>query len=176
MAVNIDHVTDTISSTTGNVALPAITLTTDLAVTEGGTGASTAASARTNLLPSYTGNATKVLAVNSGETDVEWVTAGGGGSTIVTGTATIDFGAAPGANEASVAVTGQTSILATSKVQAWIMADDTSVDHTASDHRYFPVLASLTCGTPSAGTGFTIYARSTQKLTGEWSVRFLWTN
>lgn len=90
------------------------------------------------------------------------------------GTATVNFGAAPGSNEASVAVTGQTTISATSKVEAWVMADDTSVDHTASDHRYFPVFASLTCGTPSAGTGFTIYARSTQKLTGQWSVRWVW--
>ena len=46
---------------------------TDLAVADGGTGASTAAAARVNLLPSYTSNATKVLAINSGGTDVEWV-------------------------------------------------------------------------------------------------------
>lgn len=52
------------------------------------------------------------------------------------GTATIDFGAFPGANEASVVVSGQTSILATSKVEAYIMGDDTAGTHTASDHRY----------------------------------------
>lgn len=91
-----------------------------------------------------------------------------------TGTATIDFGAAPGSNEASVAVTGQGAILVSSKAEAWVMADDTSVDHTASDHRYFPVFASLTCGTPTAGVGFTIYGRSTQKLTGKWTVRYVW--
>lgn len=34
-----------------------------------------------------------------------------------TGTATIDFGAFPGSNEASIAVTGQGSILATSKAE-----------------------------------------------------------
>jgi hypothetical protein len=45
---------------------------TDLAVADGGTGASTAANARINLLPSYTGNGSKVLALNSGATDVEW--------------------------------------------------------------------------------------------------------
>ena len=48
-------------------------------VANGGTGASTAANARVNLLPSYTGNSTKVLAVNSGATDVEWVAQSGGG-------------------------------------------------------------------------------------------------
>jgi len=39
-----------------------------------------AAEARENLLPSYTGNEGKVLAVNTGETDVEWIPAGGGAS------------------------------------------------------------------------------------------------
>ena len=89
-----------------------------------------------------------------------------------TGSATIDF--STGSNEASVAVTGLTTISATSKVEAFVMADDTSSSHTASDHRYFPVFASLTCGTPSAGVGLTIYARSTQKLTGTWTVRYVW--
>lgn len=91
-----------------------------------------------------------------------------------TGTATINFGAYPGSNEASVAVTGQTAILATSKADAFVMADDTSSDHTAADHRYFEVFASLSCGTPTAGTGFTIYARSAEKLTGQWTLRWVW--
>lgn len=90
------------------------------------------------------------------------------------GTATISFGAAPGANEASVAVTGQGTVSATSKAEAFVMADDSTADHTAADHRYFPQLASLTCGTPTAGTGFTIYARSVHRLTGQWQVRWVW--
>ena len=88
-----------------------------------------------------------------------------------TGTATIDFGA--GGNEAQVDV-AVPEILATSKVESWVMGDDTSVDHTAADHRYFPVFASLTCGTPTASVGFTIYARSTEKLTGTWTLRYVW--
>lgn len=90
------------------------------------------------------------------------------------GTATIDFGTFPGSNEASIAVTGQGSILATSKVEAYIMADDTTVDHTASDHRYFSALIGLTCGTPTLATGFTIYARSTEKLQGTFALRWVW--
>jgi hypothetical protein len=89
-----------------------------------------------------------------------------------TGTATIDFGT--GANEASIAVTGLGTISATSKVEAWVMADDTSTNHTANDHKYFECFASLTCGTPTAATGFTIYARSIEKLTGTWTVRYVW--
>jgi hypothetical protein len=57
-----------------------VTGITDLAVADGGTGASTAANARVNLLPSYTGNGGKVLAVNSGATDTEWITVATGGS------------------------------------------------------------------------------------------------
>jgi hypothetical protein len=91
-----------------------------------------------------------------------------------TGTATINFGAHPGSNEASVAVTGLTAISATSKADAFVMADDTSASHTASDHRYFESFASLSCGTPTAGTGFTIYARSLEKLTGTWTLRYVW--
>lgn len=90
------------------------------------------------------------------------------------GSASIDFGAWPGSNEAQVAVTGQASISATSKAEAYIMADDTTGDHTASDHRYVAALLGLTCGTPTAADGFVIYARSTQKLTGAFALRFVW--
>lgn len=93
-----------------------------------------------------------------------------------TGTATIDFGAFPGSNEASVAVTDQTAITAASKAEAFVMGDDTSGTHTANDHRYFSALAGLTCGTPAAGAGFTIYARSTEKLQGTFSLRWVWTD
>jgi hypothetical protein len=90
------------------------------------------------------------------------------------GTATINFGSFPGAQEASVAVTGQTSISATSKAEAYVMGDDTTSDHTASDHKYFPLFATLTCGTPTAGTGFTIYACCVDQLQGTFQVRWVW--
>jgi hypothetical protein len=91
-----------------------------------------------------------------------------------TGSTTLNFGAHPGSNEASVAVTGLSTISATSKADAFVMADDTSTSHTASDHRYFESFASLSCGTPTAGVGFTIYARSIEKLTGTWTIRYVW--
>jgi hypothetical protein len=92
------------------------------------------------------------------------------------GTATVNFGTMGGAgsNEASIAVTGQASILATSKAEAYVMADDTTTDHTAEDHRYFSADVGLTCGTPTAATGFTIYARCRQKLTGQYLIRWVW--
>jgi len=93
-----------------------------------------------------------------------------------TGTATIDFGAAPGSNEASIAVTGQGSISATSKVEAYVMASDTTSDHSASDHDYVRLWLALTCGTPTVATGFTIYGRSTERLQGTFALRWVWTD
>ena len=92
------------------------------------------------------------------------------------GTATIDFGASPGSNEASIVVTGLGTISATSKVEAYIMGDDTTADHTAADHRYIAALIGLTCGTPIAATGFTIYGRSTQKIQGTFALRYVWSD
>ena len=92
------------------------------------------------------------------------------------GTTTIDFSAWPGSNEAVVAVTGQTTISATSKAEAYIMGDDTSSNNTAEDHRYAAVLMGLTCGTPTAGTGFNIYARSTDAMQGQFTIRYVWSD
>ena len=69
-----------VSISGGTITGGTISGITDLAVTDGGTGASSASGARTNLLPTYASNAGKVLAVNVGGTDVEWVPAGGVGS------------------------------------------------------------------------------------------------
>jgi hypothetical protein len=90
------------------------------------------------------------------------------------GTSTIDF--STGLNEAAIAVTGQAAILATSTAEAFIMADDTTSGHSANDHRYFSALVGLSCGTPTAATGFTIYARSTEKLNGTFKVRWVWSD
>lgn len=70
---------DDVSITGGSIAG-----ITDLALADGGTGASTAAGARTNLLPSYTSNALKVLRINAGATDVEWAEQSASGVTSVT--------------------------------------------------------------------------------------------
>ena len=69
-----------VSISGGTITGGTISGITDLAVTDGGTGASSASGARTNLLPTYASNAGKVLAINVGGTDVEWVPAGGVGT------------------------------------------------------------------------------------------------
>ena len=61
---------------------------TEVGLSYGGTGAASASQARGNILPSYTGNAGKVLAVNTGATDAEWIAAGGVGTVTSVGTGT----------------------------------------------------------------------------------------
>jgi hypothetical protein len=56
------------------------TLSGTLAVASGGTGATTAAAARVNLLPSYAGNGGRVLALNSTASDTEWLAISGLGT------------------------------------------------------------------------------------------------
>lgn len=89
------------------------------------------------------------------------------------GSAVIDFGSYPGSNEASVVVSGQSGIQTTSSVEAWLMAE-ASLDHTVNDATYASLLTSITCSIPTASTGFTIYARSTEKLQGQFIVRWVW--
>lgn len=83
----------------------------------------------------------------------------------------IDF--STGNNEASVAVTGQSSILSTSAAEAFMMYEASS-EHTANDQAYAAALMGITCGTPTVGVGFTIYARSTEKLNGKFLLRWVW--
>lgn len=88
------------------------------------------------------------------------------------GATEIDFGAWPGSNEATVVVTGQTGISATTPVEAWLMAEAT-VDHTLQDATYAARFISVTAGAPS-GTSFTVYARSEHKMQGKFAVRYVW--
>ena len=97
----------------------------------------------------------------------------GAGST-TTGSADIDFGAWPGANETSIAVTGQTGIGAGSKITVSMTAVATS-NNTIDDAKYAAALIGLSVGTIVNGTGFTIYARSIHKMQGIFTVTWTWT-
>jgi hypothetical protein len=88
------------------------------------------------------------------------------------GTVTINFGAWPGSQEASVAFTDAT-VLSTSSVEVWVMASATTADHTANDHKYLPLLAQFTAE-PNAGVGGIVHGRSLTKLIGTFKLNYVW--
>ncbi len=90
-----------------------------------------------------------------------------------TGTAMIDFGAAPGTNLVTLTVT-DAAILGTSFVEAFMMGDTTvsgAVGHNELEHAIVPI--KLTC-VPTVGVGFTITAYSEWRLTSTFKVRWIW--
>ena len=96
----------------------------------------------------------------------------GSGTTVNTGSTELNFGAGEGTNEASVAVTGQTNIVSSSKVLAWI-SPVASADHSADEHRVEPL--KVTVGSIVAGTGFTIYGECLSgKTSGRFTVNWMW--
>ena len=87
-----------------------------------------------------------------------------------TGSAVLNFGSTPCA-DASVVVTGQAAILATSKVEAFITLEATA-DHSIDEHKVEPI--KITAGNIVAGTGFTIYGESNLQAYGQWNVTWVW--
>jgi hypothetical protein len=86
-------------------------------------------------------------------------TAATGGGT--RGTTTVNFGAFPGASDASATITGQAGIVAGSRVRAWIEAT-TTADHSADEHWLETI--DVIAGNIATGTGFTIYAKNAGTL------------
>lgn len=88
------------------------------------------------------------------------------------GSATLDFGAAPGSNE-SVAEIADVAVTAGAVVEGWIAGGDSTVDHTAADHRYLAIWVAIT-GVATEGVGITLYGRSEHKIEGTVACRYIW--
>jgi hypothetical protein len=89
-----------------------------------------------------------------------------------TGSAVLDFGAAPGTNTAEITVT--TPIPSGAAVRAWFQSEG-NADHNEIEHRLiFPSRVGLTCGEINAGAGFTIFAETELRLTGDVTCRWQW--
>ncbi len=71
------------------------------------------------------------------------------------GTATLDFGAFPGSFDTFINITGQTNILTTSFIEAWIAPKNT-VDHSVDEH--IVDAPKVFAANILSGIGFTIYA------------------
>jgi len=92
----------------------------------------------------------------------------------VTGTAVLDFGAFPGAGQASVAVTGQAAIATSNFCEAWVRIQDVSADHSQDEHQVEQL--KITAGNLVAGVGFTIYGECLQGgfCYGKFNVNWVW--
>lgn len=77
------------------------------------------------------------------------------------GTTEVDFGAFPGASDASVAVS-QPAIGSGNLAEAWLWPVDTT-DHTADEHLVEPI--KVFAHSVVDGVGFTIFARNDNPLT-----------
>ena len=142
-------------------------------IASGGTGATTAAAAIQNLLPSYTGNGNKRLGLNSGATSLEWVADGGGTVTSVdfsggttglttsggpiTGAGTITLaGTLAIANGGSGATTAQTAMNAFAgavTAGSYLRGDGTNVVMSGIQVADVPTLNQNTTGTAGNVTG-----------------------
>lgn len=151
-----------------------------LAVTYGGTGASTASGARVNLLPSYTGNGGKILALNAGATDTEWVSAGGVGSvTSVNATTAISglsFSGGPITSAGTLTLSGTLGVagggtgVATLTANALVVGNGTSAVSLISPGTNGQVLTSngtnWYAATPSSGSGTVTSVSGTGSVNG----------
>lgn len=90
------------------------------------------------------------------------------------GTTTLDFGAAPGSTDTSVIVTGQSSIVSGSRVEAWLeVPAGGTADHTSDEH--WVENLNVFAGNIAVGVGFTIYAKCNLGLTqGQFQVAWVW--
>jgi hypothetical protein len=97
----------------------------------------------------------------------------GGGGGVTGGSATIDFGAAPGDATASVAVTGQAGILSGSRIRAWVQGS--TADFNEYEHsRLLPLMVGVGVSDVVAGTGFTIHASVDGRLSGTIAIKWEW--
>jgi hypothetical protein len=124
-----------------------------VAVNQGGTGATTAADARVNLLPSYTGNANKVLSLNSGATDVEWTANGSGTVTSVDLTAGTGISVSGG----PITSTGSITVTNTAPDQTVVLTAGTGIS-TSGTYPNFTITNSSPDQTVvlTSGTGITV--------------------
>lgn len=89
------------------------------------------------------------------------------------GSSNLNFGSIPGGNYAEVTITGQTGISSSSKIEVWLQSDSTST-HNEIEHQMLLLESSITFGNIINNVGFTIYAFSYLRLTGEFKVNWSW--
>ena len=123
-------------------------------INKGGTNAITAAAAIQNLLPSYTGNGSKRLGLNSGATALEWVLDGGGTVTSVAvsgGTTGLTTSGGPITGSGTITLAG-TLAVANGGTGVTTSTGTGSVVLSTSPSLVTPILGTPTSGNFSTGT------------------------
>ena len=137
---------------------------------DGGSTNLVASTGRASLLPSYATNAGKVLAVNTGATDVEWIAVGGSGTvTSVSGTGTVNGITLTGTVTTSGSLTlgGTLSGIGNSQLtNSSITVNGTAISLGASGTITAANPNALTIGTGLSGTSYTGSAAVTIANTG----------
>ena len=95
---------------------------------------------------------------------------GGGGSGLTEGITEVNFGTGMGSNIATVTITGQTGVVASTTIVRASIRPITTVDNNAYEHIIAPIKVSV--ADLVTGVGFTIYATSTWRLNGIYSVQW----
>lgn len=90
---------------------------------------------------------------------------------MATGETTLNFGSVPGTNFVTTTITGQSTIVTGSFVEAFLMATG-SIDHNGYEHMIVPIR--LVCGNIVASTGFDITGVTDWRLTGLFNVKWVW--
>lgn len=94
-----------------------------------------------------------------------------------TGTATVNFGAFPGKDVATLVVAGQTGIASTSLIEVW-MREAATAEHSADEHSMLKDYINFSAppGLVVAGTSFTIQATCEDKsrMFGNVNVNWAW--
>lgn len=80
----------------------------------------------------------------------------------------------PGSNVSTVTITGQTGLLVTDAIDAWIQGNDTTASHNAYEHKIAGEVIKLAVQNVVAGAGFDIIGLSECRLTGDFKVRWAW--
>lgn len=123
-------------------------------INKGGTNATTAAAAIQNLLPSYTGNGSKRLGLNSGATALEWVADGGGTVTSIDvsgGTTGLTTSGGPITSSGTITLAG-TLAVANGGTGVTTSTGTGSVVLSTSPSLVTPLLGTPTSGNFSTGT------------------------
>lgn len=90
------------------------------------------------------------------------------------GNITFSFGAAPGTNVVTAAVS-DANIGATSKVELYLMGTDSTATHNTIEHQMLPLEGlSLQAVSVTAGVGFTGQMMTKLRLTGDIEARYVW--